>query len=110
MTEVEKAKADLIKNLQKNLLVMESDQRTFVRLAAMDKSKLPTSLHPLLSKYHKISTSQITTLINTLHDIKPLDLNHVHIDKYQKLVDKILEVMDDYMECMQTGEALLKMA
>ena len=106
MTEVEKAKVDLIKNLQKNLLVMERDQRTFIRLAAMDKSKLPTSLHPLLSKYHKINTSQITILVNTLHEIKPLDLNHVDIDKYQKLVDKILEVRGEYMECMKIGEAL----
>jgi len=110
MTDVEKAKADLIKNIQKNLMVMERDQRTLIRLAAMDKSKLPTSLHPLVNKYHKINTSQITTLIITLHEIKPLDLSHADTDKYWKLVDKILKVRDEYMECMKIGKALLEMA
>ena len=107
---MEKAKADLIKNIQKNLMVMERDQRTLIRLAAMDKSKLPTSLHPLVNKYHKINTSQITTLIITLHETKPSDLSHADTDKYWKLVDKILKVRDEYMECMKIGEALLEMA
>ena len=50
MIEEEKANVDLIENLQKNLQMMERDRRTFIRLAHMDKSKLPASLHPLLSK------------------------------------------------------------
>jgi len=110
MTGVEKAKADLIKNIQTNLMVMERDQRTLIRLVAMGKSKLPTSLHPLVNKYHKINTSQITTLIITLHEIKPLDLSHADTDKYWKLVDKILKVKDEYMGCMKIGKALLDMA
>jgi len=110
MTELDKAKADLIKNIQKNLMVMERDNRALIRLADMDKSKLPTILHPSVNKYHKINTSQITTLIITLHEIKPLDLSHADTDKYWKLVDKILKVRDEYMECMKTGKALLEMA
>ena len=78
---MEKAKADLIKNIQKNLMVMERDQSTLIRLVAMDKSKLPTSLHPLVNKYNKINTSQITTLIITLHEIKPLDRSNADTDK-----------------------------
>ena len=109
MTEEEKATVDLLKNFQKNLQMMERDQRTFIRLGAMDKSKLPASLHPLLNKYQKINTSQITTLINTLDEIKPLDPNDVDTDKYQKVIDKSVEARDDYMECMTIGEALLKM-
>ncbi len=73
MTEEEKANVDLTKILQKSLQIMERDRRTFIRYAHMDKSKLPASLHPLLSKYHKNNTSHTTTLINTAHAIKLLD-------------------------------------
>jgi len=45
-----------------------------------------------------------------LHEIKPLDLSHADTDKYWKLVNKIFKVRDEYMECMNIGEALLKMA
>ena len=90
---VEKANADLIKNIQKNLMVMERDQ-----------------LAPLGQQVPQHHTSQITTLIITLHEIKPLDLSHADTDKYWKLVDNILKVRDEYMECMKIGEALLEMA
>ena len=70
---------DLAKNIQQNLGLMERDQRTFIRLAAMDKSKLPASLRPLLNKYQKSNTSLITTLVNTLDEIKPLDPNDVDL-------------------------------
>ena len=46
LTEEQKVKQDLIKNLQKNLQNMERDQRTFIRLATLDKSKLPANLPP----------------------------------------------------------------
>ena len=109
MTEEEKAKVELVKNIQKNLGLMERDQRTFIRLAAMDKSKLPASLHPLLSKYQKNNTSQITTLVNTLDEIKPLDPNDVDTDHYQKVLDQSMKAREEYLECMRIGEALLKM-
>jgi len=109
MTEEEKAKVELVKNLQKNLQLMERDQRTFIRLGAMDKSKLPASLRPLLSKYQKSSTSQITTLVNTLDEIKPLDPKDVDTDHYQKVLDQRMKAREDYLERMRTGEALLKM-
>jgi hypothetical protein len=109
MTEEEKAKVDLVKNAQKNLGLMERDQRTFIRLAAMDKSKLPASLHLFLSKYQKSNTSHITTLVNTLDEIKPLDPNDVDTDHYQKVLDQSMKAREDYLECMRIGEALLKM-
>jgi hypothetical protein len=99
----------LVKNIQKNLGVMEKDQRTFIRLAAMDKSKLPASLHPLLNKYHKSNTSLLTTLVNTLDEVKPLDPNDVDTDHYQKVLDQSMKAREEYLECMRIGEALLKM-
>jgi hypothetical protein len=38
-----------------------------------------------------------------------LDLSHADTDKYWKLVDNILKVRNEYMECMQIGKALLEM-
>ena len=109
MTEEEKAKVDLVKNIQKNLGLMATDQRTVIRLAAMYKSKLPASLHPLLNKYQKSNTSLITTLVNTLDEIKPLDPNDVDTDHYQKVLDQSMKAREEYLECMRIGEALLKM-
>jgi hypothetical protein len=67
-------------------------------------------LAPLGQQVPQHHTSQITTLIITLHEIKPLGLSHADTDKYWKLVDKILEVRGEYMECMKIGKALLEMA
>jgi hypothetical protein len=60
--------------------------------------------------YLKINKSHITFVIITFHEIKPLAINHADMDKCQKLVHKILEVRDEYIECMQIGKALLEMA
>ncbi len=104
LTEEQKVKQDLTKNLQKNLQNMERDQRIFIRLATLDKSKVPANLPPLLIKYHKLNNSCISSLINTLDEIKPLDPNDVDTDKYQKVVDKSSEARDEYMEYLKIGE------
>jgi hypothetical protein len=61
----------------------------------------------LLSKYQKSNTSHITTLVNTLDEIKPLDPNDVDTDHYQKVVDQSAKTREDYLERMKIGEALL---
>ncbi len=74
----------------------------------MDKSKLPANLPPLLIKYHKLNNSCISSLINTLDEIKHLDPKDVYTDKSQMVVDKSSEAKDEYMEYLKIGETLLK--
>ena len=109
VTEEQKNKQDLIKNLQRNLQSMEKDQRTFIRVNMLDKSNLPATFPPLITKYHKLNQILITRLISALDEIKPMDISQIQYDKYRTVMDKRSEVRDEYLETLKVGETMMKL-
>jgi hypothetical protein len=92
LTEEQKAKQELIKNFQKLLQNMERDQRTFIRVAMLDKSKLPANLPPLIVKYQKLNQTSIATLISSLDEMKAMEPSQLQADKYQEVLNKSTKV------------------
>jgi hypothetical protein len=87
---------------------MEKDQRTFIRVNMLDKSKLPATFPPLITKYHKLNQIWITHLISALDEIKPMDPSQIQYDKYRTVMDKGSEVRDEYLETLKVGETMMK--
>jgi hypothetical protein len=109
LTEEQKHKQDLINNLQKNLQGVERDQRTFIRVAMLDKSKVPATFPPLITEYLKLIQTWITNLVSALDEIKPMDPSQIQYDKYRTVLDKSSEVRDEYSETLKVGETMMKL-